>query len=210
MYNLLRHSKQRGKTLFVQEGDGGELLYLTAAKDDTMDEFADIWHDIAKLKMAISYCLSKGTQDLLDGKLLSHSDARKNATCVRYFQQHIAVELKQTQALFNWPKICDTRYADEHTLVKFFRKRIPCSCLNEKYEEVKHITKKGICNNEECSTQSRWVDRSRTKYCSRCRCVAYCSRECQEAHWSEHKTDCDVYAATVAKFEAKQQNCCSE
>ncbi|KAL4452293.1 hypothetical protein ABPG75_007955 [Micractinium tetrahymenae] len=26
--------------------------------------------------------------------------------------------------------------------------------------------------------------------CSRCRHVSYCSRECQKAHWAEHKQDC--------------------
>ena len=26
--------------------------------------------------------------------------------------------------------------------------------------------------------------------CSRCRKVCYCSRECQKAHWKEHKKEC--------------------
>ena len=148
-----------------------------------------------------------GTEDFLQG---NYVDARSFATIARYLEQYIAVELKHTQALYlyNWPKIYETYYADEHTHVKFLRHRIPCSCLDEKYEEVKHITKMGICYSGECSIRDKYnrVERSKAKYCSRCRCATYCSRECQIADWSRHKTDCDRNAAMIAKFEAKQKN----
>ena len=29
-----------------------------------------------------------------------------------------------------------------------------------------------------------------TKQCSRCEKVTYCNRECQVAHWGQHKADC--------------------
>ena len=29
-----------------------------------------------------------------------------------------------------------------------------------------------------------------TKQCSRCAKVMYCNRECQMAHWGQHKADC--------------------
>ena len=173
---------------------------LIDARSATMDEFADVWHDSAKLEMAISFFLFFGTQQYLGGY---YGDACETATIARYFEQHIAVGLKQTQALHNWPKVVDTYYADEHTLVKFLWKRIPCSCLDEKYEEVKHITKMGICCNPQCSIPDKYkrVERSKAKYCSRCRCVTYCSRECQIASWKIHKPHCDNDAATIARFE---------
>ena len=174
---------------------------LIDAKDSTMDQFAAVWGDLAKMKIAISCLLFVGAQFILEGHIES---ARWAATMTRYFQQHIAVHLKQTQAIPNWPKIPETYIADDHTLVKFFRHRIPCSCLDEKYEEVKHITKLGYCYYPKCS--GRKLERSKTKYCSRCRCATYCSRECQVSDWWSHKPYCDKHAEVIAKFEASQQN----
>ena len=179
-------------------------LRLDDASNATWYEFAVVWKDSAKMEMAISTCLSVGTQHCLEGDYLN---ARNWATFAKFFEQHIAVELKQTQAQIYWPKIEDTYFGDEeHTLVKFFRHRIPCSCLDEKYKEVKSITKMGLCYNPQCSIPGRKVERSKTKYCSRCRNVTYCSRQCQVADWSGHKPLCDKFAATIAKFDAKQQN----
>ena len=185
------------------ESSGSISACLIDAKNATLDEFSDVWNDSAKMKIAISIHLCNGAQEVLENK---YDNACEHATFAHYFEQHIAVELKQSQALVNWPKVGDTYDSDEHTLVKFLRRRIPCSCLDEKYEEAKHITKMGFCWNTHCSIPDRFVRRSMTKYCSRCRCATYCSRECQVADWTMHKTYCDNDAAIIAEFEAKQQN----
>ena len=185
-------------------GDRSLPECLMAARHSTMNEFADKWNDSYKLEMAMSFFLSAGTQLCLEG---DYFNARFCATSARFIEQYIAVELKQTQALPHWIKMEETYlHADEHSLVKFFRHRIPCSCLDEKYEEVKQITKMGTCYNRQCSIPGREVERSKTKYCSRCRCATYCSRECQEVDWSRHKPHCDRNTARIAKFEVKQQN----
>ena len=176
---------------------------LVDAKNATWDEYADVWTDLAKMEMALSVCFCSGTDAILGNNCQA---AVMYAADARYFEQHIAVEVKQTQALYNWPKVCDTYEADLHTLVKFFRHRIPCSCLDEKYQEVKHITKKGCCYNAKCSTPVNRVERSKTKYCSRCRSATYCSRECQVADWTTHAPFCDNGATLIAKFQARQQN----
>ena len=176
---------------------------LVSAHNATLDEFAGAWNDTATMEMALSFIVCFGTEDLLEGK---YANASKVATFARYFEQVIAVKLKQSQPIVNWPKIFEAYGADEHTLVKFFRHRIPCCCLDEKYEEVKHITKVGYCWNPQCSIPGESVERSKAKYCSRCRCATYCSRECHEANWMRHKLDCDNDAATIAEFEAKQQD----
>ena len=175
---------------------------LRGAHNATMDEFADVWCDPAKMEKAISYILSLGTHDILTGK---YGRARLCAAIARYLEQYIAVELKKTQALYNWPKVLETYHADLHTLVKFFRHRIPCSCLDDKYEEVKDITKIGLCYNQQCNIPHGQVERRKTMYCSRCRSVTYCSRECQVAHWPMHKPFCDIDVAAKAEFDAKHQ-----
>ena len=165
------------------------LNRLLDAQSATTDEFADVWNDAATMEIVLSFFLSSGTEQCLEGK---YDDARARATVARYFEQIIAA-LKH-QANPNWPKLHELTISDLHTLVKFFRHRIPCSCLDEKYEEVKHITKKGFCYNSECKfsiVKGEGVERSKAKYCSRCRNVTYCSRECQVADWSRHKPDCE-------------------
>ena len=92
-----------------------------------------------------------------------------------------------------------------HTLIKFWRHRNQCSCLDDKDQQVKHISKTGICFNAQCPNifvvfQVGYVPRSKTKYCSRCRNVTYCSRESQVADWSKHKSACDHNAEIISKF----------
>ena len=89
-----------------------------------------------------------------------------------------------------WTKVFELSSADEHTLVKFFRRRIPCSCLNEKYKEVKHVTKLGICYNPACLLPDRKTERCKLSQCTRCRQANYCSVECQRADWKSHKKTC--------------------
>ena len=182
--------------------DGGVCIEnsLVESKNATMDEYAEVWNDSAMMKSAISGFLFVGTRFILDG---NDSSARAAATFARYLEQWTAVTLQKTQAFICWPKVQQSAL-DEYTLVKFFRHRIPCSCLDEKYEEVKTITKMGICNNKQCHLPHREVERSKTMYCSRCRCVTYCSRECKIFDWSTHKPDCDCNVEMITKFEATQ------
>jgi len=180
------------------------LFCLIAAEDATKDKFAEVWNDSAKMEIAISLLLCIGTDHILEDNF---DYARDCASIARYLEEYIAVVLKQTQAVMNWPKINEVYEADLHTLVKFFRKRIPCCCLDEKYEEVKCTPKMGYCFNKQCDFPSGIVERSKTMYCSRCRCVTYCSRECQKADWKRHHQPvCDKKAAIKAKFDAEQQN----
>eukprot|EP00984_Skeletonema_dohrnii_P001763 scaffold586_cov112-Skeletonema_dohrnii-CCMP3373.AAC.9 len=183
--------------------DGGNTLSgsIMRARNATNVEFADVWNDSAKLEIIISCLLSNGTENILDG---DYDYAGGIASVARYLHECIAVELKQTQALSAWPKIHQVHEGDIHTLVKFYRKRIPCSCLDEKYKEVRSIPKVGYCYNLQCSFPG--VERTKLLYCSRCRCVTYCSRECQKANWTVHQTICDECVVIIDEFEAMQSH----
>ncbi len=175
---------------------------LLAARDATMEEYADVWNDSTKMEVAMSCLLCEGTNFILKDK---YDHASQIATAARYFEQHIAVVLEENQAMFRWNKLYEAHIADQNTLVKFFRRRIPCSCLDEKYEEVKKITEMGLCYNPLCNCPGGRVEYSKTMYCDGCRCVTYCSRECQKADWSKHKSKCEECAAAISKFEARKK-----
>jgi hypothetical protein len=98
-------------------------------------------------------------------------------------------------------KILEIREADEHTVVRFYQKRVPCSCLDEKYKEVKSVTKMGICGNPSCSLPERKATRSKMLYCTRCEQANYCSQECQVADWTSHKQLCNFLVDMKVKAE---------
>ena len=127
------------------------------------------------------FCLAEGVKFILDGK--SH-DARLCAVLAMF-----SADEKP-----DIPKMHELLEADEHTLIQFFRKQIPCSCLDEKYKEVKSIPKMGICYNPECPLPGRRAIRSKMFRCTGCidQHVSYCSRECQEANWATHKKFCGL------------------
>eukprot|EP00985_Skeletonema_marinoi_P018063 scaffold10022_cov156-Skeletonema_marinoi.AAC.20 len=178
------------------------LQSLIEAKCATMDEFIDVWYDSANMEIVLSYYLCHGTESILEG---NYGYAHECAVFARYMEQWTAVKLHQTQALENWSKV-EAMTADSHTRVKFLRRRIPCRCLEKKYDEIKTITKIGVCFNSECPIPCGYVERSKTMYCSRCRNVTYCSRECQKADWTAHKEECDGCVAQIAEFEAEKQS----
>ena len=89
-------------------------------------------------------------------------------------------------------KIKELFVADEHTLVRYIQKHIPCSCLDAKYEEVRGVKKIGLCSNPQCKIPDHVAERSTMLCCTRCRRVNYCSAECQEVNWPWHKEFCEA------------------
>ena len=73
----------------------------------------------------------------------------------------------------------------ERAAVIFFHKRLSCSCLQEKYEQLKDTPKVGKCMH--CEVQK---ERKQLMLCIRCKFGQYCSKECQVADWPCHKEDC--------------------
>ena len=80
----------------------------------------------------------------------------------------------------------DSKWRD---LLKFFSKRINCSCLKKMHSEArKTMPKLGICHH--CHESK---ERALLMVCSRCKVHQYCSRQCQVANWSSHWELCDTY-----------------
>lgn len=178
------------------------LESLEQAYQCTKEKYADVWNDSSKMELVCSSHLAVGTQAILDGFT---SDARFDATFANYFEQHTAVHLKEKQASMDNPKLAELNDADPHTLVSYFRNRIPCSCLDAKYKQVKSNPKMGECCYEKCSLRYNKVERSSMMSCGRCRIAHYCSTQCQKAHWKEHRLDCEEYVKEKAEFDLRRQ-----
>jgi hypothetical protein len=190
-----------------REAERGFILSLSTARDSTKDEYSEVWNSADKMKQVMKYFLYNGTMNSLDGK---GANTRHSAILARFFEEWLKVKVHKSQAFIDWPKVveCGVGQSDEHTLVKYFWRRIRCSCLDEKYNVVKSMPKMGICFNPHCArsnSQEKFVERSELKCCSRCRSVTYCSRECQAADWLLHKEFCEEVVATKAEFDTSQQ-----
>ena len=179
---------------------GGDKLgeMLVGACKAAAEKHPDVYS--SKLESVVPILLHYGTQCILEG---DNHTATFYASFARYFEERIAVDVHETKATINWAKIFELKGADDHTLVKYYRKRIPCSCLDEKYNEVKSVTKMGRCYNSTCGLFNRMAERCKMFYCTRCGDVNYCSIECQKADWRGHKKICDYTVELKAAFDSK-------
>ena len=171
---------------------------LLTAYNATKDEYADVY--ASKLEPVISILSVSGTQRILEG---DNTAAQLFATLAAWFEDLITM-IRKNQAAPKTAKVIELGCADDHTLVSYFRKRIPCSCLDEKYKEVKSVKKMGICYNLSCSLPGRKVERSKMFSCARCGAVNYCSVECQKIHWKNHRQKCRITAEVKAAFDSEQ------
>ncbi len=174
-----------------------------AGRRASKEKYPEVWDDPSKLKRVVNYFISNGTQQVLKG---NNYGARGYAFLACYFEEYISVYLHQTKGIMDATKVIELANAgDEHTVVKYLKKRVPCTCLDEKYKEVKSITKMGSCRNPECKVPGKMVERSKMLYCTRCRQVNYCSPECQKAAWPRHKKVCDmhVHVRGIAKLDSR-------
>jgi hypothetical protein len=174
---------------------------LFAALEATQEKFASVWKNEATLRQIVCFCVTMGAQCILDEK---DDEARRMSVCAYFIEQIIALEFF-SQSTIHIYRVLELIKCDLHTVVSFFRKRIPCKCLDVKYEEVKTVTKMGICSNPDCSLPERKTERNKILYCAQCDQVCYCSRACQKSHWKKHKKICKEIAYLKADFDSKER-----
>ncbi len=163
----------------------------------------NVWGYTSKVELVLSLLIFTATENVRSG------DHRK-ACHLAAFAAVLKEDMEYTigiKAVFNGSKGAELIHADEHTLVKYLRKSIFCECLDEKYKQVKSITKLGYCHNPRCSLPNRYkVERNTMLYCTRCRSANYCSAACQEEDWPEHRTLCDENVVLNAAFASKKRS----
>eukprot|EP00985_Skeletonema_marinoi_P003158 scaffold1315_cov75-Skeletonema_marinoi.AAC.1 len=111
---------------------------FNAGVDATSKNYAEVWADMKRMEQIMSFYLNRGVRSIFDGDGGDKCGyAVMYASFAFYFEQHIATNLLKTQAAIDWPALGDLFSCDDLTILSFFKDRIPCSCLNEKYEEAK-------------------------------------------------------------------------
>ena len=181
------------------------------AVEKTKVHYFSVWFNPDVMHAKISYLLAKGVDAILEKKV---DIARQSAMLTCFLEQYRSAYVSKVpdhesnllnllsggtlihkdDPAWNWGKIHELSNdtCDEHTIVSFFRKRVPCKCLDRRYKEVKSIVKMGKCSNPSCPLPDGQVECSKLKYCSRCFTACFCSRECQMATWQSHKKHCEA------------------
>jgi hypothetical protein len=85
----------------------------------------------------------------------------------------------------------------ERDILRFFVKRITCSCLTAKYSHAKVSQPKimGKCDNCEQKRERRTL-----MLCERCKTMQYCCKACQTEDWPEHKDKCKNFSRMLFFF----------
>lgn len=179
-----------------QRGEGMEECITSAFAETTMEMCKTFPLTKSAIKCIISWCLADGVKLILEG---IENNARLVAVVATYLELLIVCTTNLSDSVDfvrrgKITKLNELMAVDEHTVVQFFRKRIPCSCLDEKHKEVMSITKMGLCMNQECPLPGNKAVRSKMVYCTKCRVANYCSRECQVIDWPGHKKVCKLVA----------------
>lgn len=168
------------------------------AFNTTRQSFPDVYGNHWMMELVFSYLVFRSAQKIIEGE----KDISVDVAFASFFEQLIAVFHQKSHAVIDWRKVMELlEGVDEHTVVLYLKNRIPCSCLDEKYKEVKSIKRMCLCYNTDCTLPDRKMERKKRLICTRCTRACYCSAECQKANWPEHKHKCD---ADVALREARE------
>ena len=190
----------------------GAFIIYDSAAEASREKFPKVWRSKRKLSKIDSLFLALGTNYTLSGDI---ERARQCAASAHYFREEIEVVIDDRPIQMKVQKTAELFASDEHTLVRYLQKRIPCSCLDAKYQEVKGIKKIGFCCNGQCKIPDRITERSTMFYCTRCRFENYCSAECQKVQWhAGHKEECEkmrrerkAYKSSKKRRGDRMKNC---
>ena len=169
---------------------------LVAAMRNSFSKHPEVWNNDEHRQMTIGILLRMGTNMMLHR---ANEDKYK-------FQVSLVVTIAQAILLLecygdkgNFEdayNLADMKvhrslpgHSGERDALKFYSKRLACTCLKEKYKLARRtLPKLGMC--EHCEN---FMQREHLMTCGRCKVPRYCSRECQVAEWSHHDEVCGIY-----------------
>ena len=157
---------------------------------NTVVNHRQVWGDDATLrKLALDIMVVIGTNFILDTDDHGIKLADLLATTIsamEHYNGHGKINLAICQAYI---VVDDLRCGGEREVVRFYLKRISCTCLKAKYSLLKKSQPTRISG---CHTCKQVKVRSSMMVCGRCKAVQYCCEECQAADWPNHKGLCRI------------------
>ena len=176
------------------EGING--VYILLECTSLLDGHPEIWTDKSHREMAMKILLRIGTN------MIIFNNKRSPTTCITFASRMIAnlitilenydekitdmEDILYIRSIATNPNLHAGNLRD---LLKFYSKRITCSCLKKIYSDARKTLPKAGC----CYNCREVKERSSLSVCSRCRINQYCSRECQIEHWPTHQSFCDCH-----------------
>ena len=169
-----------------------QIFELSEVMEKTFKLHPEVWNNDEYRQMAISILVSVGTNLILRGanEEDNYSFEAQFALGILLLESYDGGDFDGT-TLRAVLKGSNVAKGGKREVLKFYSKRLPCSCLQEKYKEAK----KTLPKLGRCSYCKQTKERTSLMTCGACKVPTYCSRECQVADWSGsgHKAACGVY-----------------
>ena len=188
-----------GEGSSLAEGKGKHVV------DNLSDSFGTqlaVWNDDSHRKMAKDLLLGIGTIMILGNEEKILTVPKEIAYAVMVLENYDGngdIDSTMTTRYVS-AKARDLRSSRD--VLKFYRKRLSCSCLKHKHLLARKTTPKmGACYN--CGQTK---NRAMLSVCSKCRISQYCSRDCQIADWPEHKEHCDIMCEAHAHQRSRKND----
>ena len=157
---------------------------------DTFKKHPQFWNSESFRAMAINVFVRIGTNMFFDKRTSSLGFIAQAIVVLENYNGSGYIE-----STYNF-RVVATKFRDllgSSSLrdeLKFFRKRISCSCLKDMHLKMR----KSCPKTGQCFGCDRTTERALLMVCSRCRISQYCSRRCQVEHWPIHKCkECGDY-----------------
>ena len=172
-------------------GDHNITMHVGQYFLDTFTTHQEVWDNERYREMVVNIFVVIGTNCILSRERVDSFLAHAIVTLENYDGEGIVSTLNSRVVA---AKMRDLRHRGRSTMrdaLKFYRKRATCKCLKDMHLKArKTFPKEGKCFH--CREVK---ERSLLMVCSRCGIMQYCSRKCQVAHWSRHKSDCDIWCS---------------
>lgn len=178
-YDLLNDNQKGGVFTIFQEA---------IARLSKCNEYNEIWRSQTKQESIQPILLSMGCNILLKNKPRDSTNlAAAVATAVLYAKNEFDERKACAHGTKTFALLRDLNHGClPGDTIRFFKKRIPCQCLNKLYSSVKDKPKMGVC--QYCKVMK---ERKLLFLCGKCCWVHYCGKACQRMDYQDHLTMCE-------------------